>query len=228
MPPNEAADLLNQHLQWDWCHDKRDNLMSWSSSLLFVLQYGLFRNVNDYCGKSELSEIFLCIVDTREFPHGTFLQDLPLIKAYQNEKHQPSKGYTLEELRRLREDRGHYFGEYLSQGRLDIKGKSIHTSLERMIQLGLFELCPGLSENESRSGWANRVVELRKKNFEVLQAQPTSASEARKAITIAQACFGDALSLPVAAMLLGLRAREDEAVVKPLLACFSGKCYILL
>jgi hypothetical protein len=230
MPPSEAADLLNQHLQWDFRHDTHDNLMSWSTSLLFVLQYGLFRSVTEKCGKSELSDIFLCIVDTRVFPQGTFLQDLSLIKTYQNEQHSPSMGYTLRQLRWLREDKGYYFGEYLSQGRLDIKGKSRHTSLGRMVQLGLYHLCPGLSESEFWSGWAKRVVELRKKNFDVPQPRPTSASEARKAITIAQACFGDALSLPVAAMLLGLRARprDDEVVVKPLLACFSGKCYILL
>lgn len=230
MPPCEAADLLNQHLQWDFRHDTRDNLMSWSTSLLFILQYGLFRSVTDKCGKSKLSKIFLCIVDTRDFPQGTFLQDLQLIKAYQNERHPLSMGHTLGELRSLREEKGYYFGEYLSQGRLDIKGKSRHTSFGIMIQLGLYHLCPGLSQKEFWPLWAKRVVQLREKNFDVPQPWSTSASEVRYAITIAQACFGDALSLPTAAMLLGLRARShnDEAIVKPLLACFSGKSLILL
>ncbi|KXH34812.1 hypothetical protein CSAL01_00393 [Colletotrichum salicis] len=43
IPPGEAAEMLNCHLR-GWARDG-DNLMSWTSSLLFALQYALYRSI---------------------------------------------------------------------------------------------------------------------------------------------------------------------------------------
>jgi hypothetical protein len=223
MPANEAADILNQHLQWDRRHDKRDNLMSWTSSLLVAILYGLFRSQSIECGRSDLSNIFLCVVDTRRFPRGSFLQDLPLIEEFHNKVHPPSQSYTLRDLKRLRERTEFYFGEYLSQGRLDILGRSSHATLGKMIELGLPDVCPGLSDLNFK--WAKRVTEYRRNYLESSKTYATSALQIRKAMTIAQACFDDEFSLPITAMLLGMQARavHDEIIARALSSCFSGK-----
>ena len=62
--------------------EQRCNLMSWTSSLLFALQYGLYRHSMDR-GEPQLEEISLFIIDTRCFPEGTFVQDLEIMKVFE-------------------------------------------------------------------------------------------------------------------------------------------------
>ncbi|KAF4997979.1 hypothetical protein FGRMN_3499 [Fusarium graminum] len=64
LPPEDAAKKLNRHL----------------SSLLFVLQYGLFRHVK--VDRTSLSKIQLIMIDTRNFPKQTFLRDLDAIRYF--------------------------------------------------------------------------------------------------------------------------------------------------
>ncbi|KAF5668350.1 hypothetical protein FHETE_5286 [Fusarium heterosporum] len=126
LPPGDAAKRLSHHLSWVYYHEKHCNLMSWSSSLLFVLQYGLFRHVK--VKQTPLSEIQLIMIDTREFPKQTFLRDLDAIQYFLpystgEAVTQPGgRWLDLEALKKKREA-DMYFGEYLTQGRLDIRGK---------------------------------------------------------------------------------------------------------
>lgn len=217
LDPIIAADRLNQHLRWMSGHEQRCNLMSWTSSLLFALQYGLYRHSMDR-GEPQLEEISLFIIDTRGFPEGTFVQDLEIMKVFET-YHDALKNFG-----KLRGGEN-YFGEYLTQGELDIEGRCVKVSLQRMIDLGLFELHSGLGNRDGWNRWARRVTELRL-DFQTGSPNPTTRSVVRKAITLAQSCFGDRWAAPLAAMLLALQPREqkDAIIIAGFSAMFSREC----
>ncbi|PKX97960.1 uncharacterized protein P174DRAFT_455754 [Aspergillus novofumigatus IBT 16806] len=81
MDPFEAADSLLYHLEWK-CDDGC-NLMSWTTSLLFALQYGLYRHRTDN-DHPAFEDIFLLMIDTRDFPERTFIKDLEAVNALNN------------------------------------------------------------------------------------------------------------------------------------------------
>lgn len=217
----EAADLLDKHLNWK-CSRSECNLMSWTSSLLFAIQYGLFRYTNDR-PKPALSKVLLLIVNTSDFPKGTFLRDLEAIEAFK-EYSRSSPG--LNGMHSLRKGGKYYFGEYLSQGRLNVDGKCSQTSIQQMIDSGLFDLSPTFKDVPCNK-WATAVVDFR--TIVKKLSSNTKPSDVRKAITIAQASFGGQWVLPVAAMLLSLepRQRPDRVIIDGFRAMFSGKLYMI-
>lgn len=76
---HEVAIMLDKHLRGWTTPDDSDNLVSWTSSLLFALQYIFYRRAND---DLHLGCIQLCILDTSSYPDGVFLQDMGPIDAY--------------------------------------------------------------------------------------------------------------------------------------------------
>ena len=79
----QVAGTLNRHLRWWGKPTDPDNLVSWTSSLLFAFQYIFYRH-NHSRDRSSLDRIDLCIVDTATFPEGVFLPDMDLIYAYRS------------------------------------------------------------------------------------------------------------------------------------------------
>ncbi|KAJ2897755.1 uncharacterized protein MKZ38_004378 [Zalerion maritima] len=213
LPPEEAASRLYDHLRWVVRHEDRCNLMSWSSSLLFVLQYGLYRYRTDH-DKPSLSEIHLLMLDTRQFPEGTFLRDLEAIDEFQ--KHSADlagiKTWRMSDK---------YFGEYLTQGRLNVDGQCSQTSMQQLIDMGLFTLCPALGITGEWTRWAIPVVNIRN-DFDG-PAISIDRKNVRSAITMAQAYLGDRLALPFAVMLLSLQHRQhdDETILGGFRAMFT-------
>ena len=169
--------------------------MSWSSSLLFLLQYGLYRHMQDH-DKPQFSDIHLLILDTCQFPRGTFIRDLEVIEKFEEDS------ADLAALRTWRlSDK--YFGEYLTQGQLNVNGKCSQTSMQQLIDMGLFELCPMLGITSQWSTWVTAVLKIRS-NFD----KPTIVTDkksVRTAITMSQACFGGRWTLPIAVTLLSLQ-----------------------
>jgi hypothetical protein len=218
LPWDKAASMLWGHLEWT--NRKDDNLMSWTSSLLFAVQHGHYRHRTDK-DKPDYSDIRICIVDTRKFPRGTFAKDLELMKVFLGD----------DKVRSFRNMRlghgGYYFGEYLSQGRLNIESRSAHTSLRLLLDMGLYDLEPRFQHEESGLPNAKRVVALRQpfKASPLVTCQ-ASKMDVRKAITAAQASFGDDYALPFALMLLSLcpRPERDRAILAGFEATFTGTC----
>jgi hypothetical protein len=199
--------------------------MSWSTSLLFLLQYGLYRSTMD--NKPKLEDIHLLILDTRHFPRGTFIKDLDAMSdlSIQSDR----LAYSLADLMSFRTggSKKWYFGEYLSQGRLNVTGHCSQTSMQKLLDMGLFELCPALEYNEDNNpwdGWASVVVRIRKE-MQNRETQPTTRGDVRKAITMAQACYGSRWTLPFAAMLLALQPRQydDNVILEGVWSMFDGK-----
>ncbi|EXL66071.1 hypothetical protein FOPG_17734 [Fusarium oxysporum f. sp. conglutinans race 2 54008] len=254
LPPKEATKKLYHHLLWVYGHEHRCNLMSWSSSLLFVLQYGLFRNTK--VNKTPFSEIQLIMIDTREFPKQTFVRDLDMLEHFHpyvsdlaskcglpeafpfsfvlhpslltsfgfagtipgNKTFPPARSHVLE-LRSKREG-SMYFGEYLSQGRLDIQGRCSQVSMQRLIDTGLFTLCP-LSINDW-TRWAITVCDIRNT---FLSTQTTDLKKVRTAIAMAQVGVGDQFAFPFAVMLLALQCREatDPSILNAFHSMFTDQ-----
>ncbi|KAL5333319.1 hypothetical protein BJX70DRAFT_381438 [Aspergillus crustosus] len=109
------------HLRWWSKDDMADNFVSWTSSLLFALQYIYYRHWSNRDG-SDLKDIKLFVVDTTLFPRGTFMRDIDLINAFSP----VADDYTRRELELVqgwRTGGPNYFGEYLSQGLLKIEDK---------------------------------------------------------------------------------------------------------
>ncbi|KAL8916749.1 MAG: hypothetical protein Q9172_006154 [Xanthocarpia lactea] len=217
LPQQKAATRLNEHFRWDRSHENRCNLMSWTSSLLFALQYGLYKHRGNHSAKPDLSKISLLLLDTRGLPEGTFVKDLEIMETF-GAYSDPKVQKNLKDFLKFRKDnRGYYFGEYLTQGDIDIRGKCVVTNMQRLIDVGLFELIPNLGDERTWTMWPKRVLELRKP-FETSEHVPTIAThaEVRDAITIAVTCFGGRWVFPVATMLLALESRrkKDPVIVK--------------
>ncbi|CEI63493.1 unnamed protein product [Fusarium venenatum] len=79
--PNKqrTAEMLYRHLRW--LEGPEDNLVSWTSSLLFALAYIFHLHANKRDGSS-YDNIQLCVIDTSSFPEAVFLRDMDLIRAY--------------------------------------------------------------------------------------------------------------------------------------------------
>ena len=110
----EVAGMLYRHLRW--FPGPEDNLVSWTSPILFALVYKFHLRANTRNG-SAFDDISLCIIDTTEFPKEVFMRDMDLIQAYLQYSE------DLQDFNGLRSRNDYYFGEYLSQGALKIKDR---------------------------------------------------------------------------------------------------------
>lgn len=218
-----AAKLLNIQLRW-WDYDNPSDcsLVCWTSSLLFALQYGLHRARQGNPDKYDLSDITLLIIDTRSIPKGIFVKDLELIAAFAKYS-DPYCEKNLLYLQQLRQGR-YYFGEYLSQGRLEIFGICAQTTMKNLVESGFFEVMPDFEDQVSWNLWANRVVELRAPFNDAIDISQSNHYEVRRAITIAESCFPGRWALPVAVMLLALKPRmnKDPVILNAFASLYSS------
>ncbi|CVK91285.1 uncharacterized protein FMAN_09428 [Fusarium mangiferae] len=140
------------------------------------------------------------MIDTRKFPKKTFLRDLDALEWLREE-------LDLTELHEKR--RGQfYFGEYLTQGCLDIEGKCVEMTMQQLVDGGLFTvICPALNKPNKWADWAIPVCELR---VGIRENHIVDQKQIRSAIFVAKDCVGDRFLVPFALMLLGLRSRQSD------------------
>ncbi|KAL3479390.1 hypothetical protein BJX99DRAFT_255648 [Aspergillus californicus] len=163
-----VAYTLNKHFRWWPKEHVEDNFVSWTSSLLFALQYIYYRHKSRKDGSS-LEHIKLFVIDTTLFPSGTFLRDLVLLDVFYDFDSRSGR-HNLKNLHSLRTEAKRqglfYFGEYLSQGALRIENKHQVISAASLMQGNLMQrlqpLLPDIHDpaNEEPS-WANEVLRLR-------------------------------------------------------------------
>lgn len=199
---HRATELLYMHLTKScFSGNKSDNLMSWTSSLLFAVQYAVWRHRIGRCCPSDIK---ICAVDTRNFPQGQFAQDIWLLKAYQATAKRLSNPIQKFFYLRL-ENENYYNGEYLSQGVLNHTDRSSVVSLEHLIQAGLFELYPEFEDARGSENWTNRVLELRQ-NWSAEQG--TTEREIQLALRVGRDCFTQFEPSEIAAILLTFKNRK--------------------
>lgn len=147
--------------------------MSWSSSLLFVIQYAQWRS---HVLGIPPARIQMTIVDTSKFPHRQFARDLWLLDRYR------STSTDIRNLLRVREG-GVDNGEYLSQGILNHKDRSYVFSLGNLIDADLYGLYPELQDRHK--SWTNRVQDLRES---WMSKQRTTLEEVQAAMQVGEQC----------------------------------------
>jgi hypothetical protein len=223
-PPKETARLIRGRLKWQ--HLEKDNLMSWTSSLLFAIQYVFHKHAFSR-GSLAFEDINILVVDTAGFPADSFIRDMDLINAY------CTYDAELENFRNLRTEklRGgeeFYFGEFLSQGALAIGGsdgggrRSKIVSARSMIDARLLELRFAFqqSHDDPKEGWPRKVLELRADFI----TNPPSRTVSRRRIGLAcetGRLFGREFRLPVAIQLAAIC--PGRLAVNTVALAFEGK-----
>lgn len=226
---HEAFHRLNKHLWGDWNdpHEEACNLMSWTSSLLIALLYGIFLAQFWHV---KYSDVKLLILDTRGIAPGTFVKDTEILNVFV-ESGAPRGGNwdkTIPSLYGLRQN-GFCPGEYLSQGEVNINGQCAEASFRRLMDCGLAELYPWLFDGSLHGKWAKRAQYARVNYCMTANMEPDGCVQ--RAINIAQRSFEDRWWLPAAAMFLGLvrRPRHSEVINSAFKNAFpSGKPTLVL
>ncbi|KAK0631027.1 hypothetical protein B0T17DRAFT_529916 [Bombardia bombarda] len=216
MDESTAANMLNLHLRWK--HDPEDNLVSWSSSLMFAIQYIIYRHKTDRPNPA-LSDLQLYIIDTSKFEKGVFLRDIDLIDAFSAFDDGLDSFGDLRRRKHASHAGSFYFGEYLSQDSLRIEGRCKAVSADKIVNSGLYSLRPEFQASMAgaSSSWANEVIRLREVFFanQGNNRVPATAQQLKEAVRIADE-FGTAWRIPVAAHLLALQPRDckQEAMLE--------------
>lgn len=200
-----GTEMLVKHLnpcgERNFSNQKPDNLVSWTSSLLFAIQYAFHRHWRYHTRRADVK---ICMVDTTQFPQDQFVRDLHLIRAYDADYarcFEPDSRKFFDF--RLAQKR-YWNGEYLSQGLVTLAGRSCTTSLKNLESSGLYKLYP-----EFKHGWAhwtNRVLALRREWSE--RGFVTTTEEEKTALRMSESCFPGEMSKEVAWMLLCFKNRS--------------------
>ncbi|KAF5534699.1 hypothetical protein FMEXI_11212 [Fusarium mexicanum] len=207
MDRQEASERLHHHLEKGlFSTFETRNVVSWSSSLIFVIQYANYRFCNPKFGPP--GEIHICALDTSKFPHGQFARDKWLLNWFSSAK------FSDDEIsfRNLRLNISDYNnGEYLSQGKLHIEGRSCTLSVQGLANAGLWDLYPAFNVDDAeptdpvKTQWPKYVKYLRQK---WLAPWKTTKTEVQCALDIAQECFPGFDQDDMALLLLSFRERK--------------------
>ncbi|KAK5202253.1 hypothetical protein LTR41_012003, partial [Exophiala xenobiotica] len=164
--------MLKGHLLWQ--NRATDNLMSWNSSFIFTVQHAIRRRSTDR-PPSAPGSIHIWILDTRKVPRGSFLPAVAVLNAYDI----GSKGKL---------EHHCYYGEYLSQGRVDLPDDALTTTtLDALIDHGLYKLYPPFADKAERTRLCLRILQLRETFTGIPEIH--NAEEIRLAQDISAGCF---------------------------------------
>ncbi|KAJ5165804.1 hypothetical protein N7492_006100 [Penicillium capsulatum] len=228
----QMANMLDRHLGRK--ESKFDNFVSWTSSLLYAIQYIFSRHHEE---RTPLDKIMLYIVDTTKFPAGVFIRDMDLLAVYSPfnaglQKLQCARSPVLKDAppSSLPEFlRASYFGEYLSQGALRIEGRCSAVSAQDILDAGLLDLRVEFKASRRFNlGLDERVKHLRKAFAQCDDLPRDIEREIRVAVAIGN-LFGPDWSVSVAASLMALRPCRGEdllVICRELLQYFPSKCVV--
>lgn len=210
-----AAEMVNSHLRWiPSSAGEADNLVSWTSSLLYALLYVFYQRA--YYDEP-FERISLCVIDTTLFPENTFISDLDLIKLF---KPYHTRLANLQEMRNWQRPGYHgtyYFGEYLSQGSLKVMDRCKIVHSQQMIDNGLLDLHPRFREFSTwplkqKPSWANLANELRQPFYHNEPRERMTPQDQMTGIIRVGNLFGVLWRIPVALYLFSLVPFRNDAV----------------
>jgi hypothetical protein len=153
--------MLKHHITWS--NRKTDNFISWTSSIVFALQHAIRKaNGGRGCPIEDPSTINIIILDTSRLPRQVFLSTVALLEVFD-----------------LTTDRDinlpYCYGEYLSQGLLDLpEGSMVTTTLKRLNELSLDSLYSPFTFRIRRSHLWLAVNNVRQKFKKDSKEVPTS------------------------------------------------------
>ena len=183
--------MLENHFTWTYFDG--DEFISWTSSLLFALQFAVrkTRNAKNPTVVSAESDVQLCMLNTSSLDTSSFFPASDLITIY-----------GLPSTNKLRHE--YHQDDYLFHGMLDVEGISSTVSLSALRGAGLFFLIPGLDDEAHKTDLRRRVCGLRQSMFATLQ--PISTEEGGLALWIAS-LFEGGFTMPMFVALLSLQRR---------------------
>lgn len=202
----KATRLLSYHIdpKWRRKYDDQDNLVSWTSSLLYAVQYATYRK---HHLRLKNADINICMVQTSQFPQRQFVRDIESLKKYlpiaKDLEEEVEKGFR----RRLYQP-DFYNGEYFSQGVLNHAGRSCVVSLEQLEDAGIFKLYPALENPRDDYGVIRNVLKVLGLRREWSNEQTTTENDVPDALSIARKCFPGFNEYDVACILLAFKHRE--------------------
>lgn len=202
----KATRLLSYHIDHKWRrkYDDQDNLVSWTSSLLYAVQYATYRK---HHLRLKNADINICMVQTSQFPQRQFVRDIESLKKYlpiaKDLEEEVEKGFR----RRLYQP-DFYNGEYFSQGVLNHAGRSCVVSLEQLEDAGIFKLYPALENPRDDYGVIRNVLKVLGLRREWSNEQTTTENDVPDALSIARKCFPGFNEYDVACILLAFKHRE--------------------
>lgn len=216
--PEVAKKLIAHHLT-TWNRSNKDNFMSWTNSLLYALQHAIRRQATDI-PPSRPEDVKILILDTRLL-RGAFMPVLALLEAYDITVRKPRAEMVI--------DRKWFYGEYLSQGMLDIpEGAMITISLQQLIDHGLYKFHPCFANKAYNANLYTRVEMLRiDGSFRSSRTQLPTTREVELAIALAEGCCANPRFRPVlfACLLsLKLRGRKVEEILEAYSKTLFSKC----
>jgi len=216
-PRSDAAEALRRHLLNEvGPQEEDDNFVSWSSSLLTILQHACWTSRLAGCNAADT---FICVVDTTRLPARAFISEMFLISAFS--QHDASAGRpsasmrSLPSLQSLRQkkhpeyDGSYNYGIYLSQGALRVEGHCSIVPLAGILDAGLYTLRQELSIPTPKGEDLNEsVIKLREKFYDASPCYAAEAFEIESALRIGDK-YGPSWKLPIALAFLALKPRPD-------------------
>ncbi|MCJ1401006.1 hypothetical protein MMC11_004218 [Xylographa trunciseda] len=187
IPFVEAKEMLEKHLLQK--STRMSQFGSWSSSLLFVLQDAMRKA--DYQPEAT---VCIYVLNTRKLINVSIFPATMLLRAYGIK----SEG-TLQQ--------DHCNSEYLAHGTLDDETCLSAVALHHLIEGGLYDLFPELSEEQGKKALSQRVEDLRLKFF--AHTWPITACGVGALRDLAL-CFGTEWVLPMTVAFLSLRLRRQK------------------
>ncbi|RBR23188.1 uncharacterized protein FIESC28_03930 [Fusarium coffeatum] len=153
-------------------------------------------------------DVAICAVDTTQFPKGQFVRDMDLLE-YFSRGNLTAEEDAFSKLRRssVRDNNG----EYLSQGMLQVEGRSCTVSLKALKEAGLWDLYPEFNINVATldapvrsecEKWVNLM-----RGFWGEQSAPPK-KDIELARNIATSCFEPFSQTDIALLLLAFHNRE--------------------
>lgn len=123
---------------------------------MFVIQHAIWRSEVRQMPASDLQ---ICVVDTRDFPHGQFARDMWLLRKYRDLMvDRPEEAFFDFRLGRPEHDNG----QFLSQGAINLGNKACVFSLQDLMSSGLSSLYPQFKGGPYDGGKSiDRVLNLR-------------------------------------------------------------------
>ncbi|KAK4692504.1 hypothetical protein P7C71_g4717, partial [Lecanoromycetidae sp. Uapishka_2] len=192
IPYEECRTALRKH--FEWVHFHSSEFISWTSSLLYALQYAVRKTRNRRYPNAVSSETYIniCLLDTHAAKMKAYAAS-DLIGVY-----------------KLSGDDFHdeyHTNEYTAHGQLDVRNCSSTVTLEKLRTDGLFELVPELDEKGEKHYLFLRVQYLRQTLFSNPSA--ITNAEGQTAMRVAS-LFRKQYALPAMIALLSLRLRRPE------------------
>ncbi|KAL2848191.1 hypothetical protein BJY01DRAFT_262766 [Aspergillus pseudoustus] len=203
-----AMSIVDRHMNpWrvkDYDKHAPDNLMSWTSSLLYAVQYALYRRHHYGCASDEIK---ICVADTTKFDRGQFVHARRLLQAYYDLVRQADmrQNFDTRLLVYIYQN-----GEYLSQGTLYHAGRSCVISLAALEESGLYSLYPEFAVPHRQAKWAITTAHLRKLWTE--QHVSSTYRELEVALSLARTCFVGLNVLEIAIIFLSFKRRKLKRV----------------